>query len=132
VQGKYCRRFVAGMVSYLLLLPLSLILLRSEFLAEPDTLLLKFLAALVAVLPALPFLLIVAALVGSVRAQDEFQQRVNLESVLITAVVTGGLTFSYGLLESAGLVPPVSLIFVAPFMILVWGAANFLVSRRYE
>jgi hypothetical protein len=120
------------MVSYLLLLPLSLILLRSDFLAEPDTMLLKFLAALVAVLPALPFLVIVAALVGSVRAQDEFQQRVNLESVLITAVVTGGLTFSYGLLESAGLVPPVSLIFVAPFMILVWGAANFLVSRRYE
>jgi hypothetical protein len=132
VQGKYGRRFVAGMVSYLLLLPLSLILLRSDFLAEPDTMLLKFLAALVAVLPALPFLVIVAALVGSVRAQDEFQQRVNLESVLITAVVTGGLTFSYGLLESAGLVPPVSLIFVAPFMILVWGAANFLVSRRYE
>lgn len=132
MQGKYGRRFVAGMVSYLLLLPLSLILLRSDFLAEPDTMLLKFLAALVAVLPALPFLVIVAALVGSVRAQDEFQQRVNLESVLITAVVTGGLTFSYGLLESAGLVPPVSLIFVAPFMILVWGAANFLVSRRYE
>lgn len=131
MQGKYGRRFVFGMVGYLILLPVSLLLLRSDFLAGRETAVITILAALVAVLPALPFLVIIAALVGGVRAQDEFQQRVNLESVLITALITGGLTFSYGLLESAGLVPPISFIFIAPFMIVVWGAANAVISRRY-
>ncbi len=55
----------------------------------------------------------------------------NLEAVLITTFLTGGLTFSYGLLESAALVPDLSMTFIAPLMIAIWGLANAYVSRRY-
>jgi len=50
----------------------------------------------------------------------------------VTTLLTGAITFSYGLLEATELLPPVSMVFVAPFMISVWGIANVIISRRYS
>ena len=111
------------MLGYAILLPASLLLLRDENI-NPAV------AIVVALVPVLPFLYVMAAVVGNVREQDEYQRRIHLEAVLITALLTGGLTFSYGLLESAGLVRDLPMTVVAPFMILVWGAVFAVISRR--
>ena len=124
-KRNYVKQFIAGMLGYVILLPASLLLLRNENLTGTA------LAVVVALVPVLPFLYAMAAVVGNVREQDEYQRRVHLEAVLITALLTGGLTFSYGLLESAALVPDLPMTVVAPFMILVWGAAFAIIFRRY-
>jgi hypothetical protein len=124
-RNIYHRRFIAGMLGYIILLPASLLLLNSE---RPDNV---AVAVVVALIPVLPFLYAMFAVVGNVRRQDEMQRRIHLEAVLITALLTGAATFSYGLLEAAELAPDLSMVFVAPFMIVVWGIANVLISRRY-
>jgi hypothetical protein len=91
----------------------------------------KIAAVFVALLPVLPFAFAMTAVVAQVRELDEMKQRIHLEAVLITALLTGGLTFSYGLLQSAGLVPDLPLIWITPLMIVVWGVANAVVTRRY-
>lgn len=125
-QTPYLRRFLLGMAGYVLLLPLALLLVRGEWMQNTAV------AILIMLLPALPLFYAIAASVANVRAQDELQQRIHLEAILITALLTGGFTFSYGLLESAGLVPDLPLVLVAPFMIAIWGIANVLVARRYR
>jgi hypothetical protein len=131
LQGKYGRRFIAGMVLYSILLVVSLLLLQSDWLANRETAVMKIAAVFVALLPVLPFAFAMTAVVAQVRELDEMKQRIHLEAVLITALLTGGLTFSYGLLQSAGLVPDLPLIWIAPLMIVVWGVANAVVTRRY-
>lgn len=131
LRGKYGRRFIVGMGLYIILLPLSLLLLQSEFLSERETAVSTIAAVLIALIPVLPFLYAITAVIGQVRELDELKKRIHLEAVLITALLTGGLTFSYGLLESSDLVPDLPFIVIAPFMILVWGAANARVSRWY-
>lgn len=131
MQGKHGKRFITGMVAYTILLPVSLFLLQSELLAERATAVATIAAVIIALLPVAPFLYAMTAVIGQVRELDELKKRIHLEAVLITAFLTGGLTFSYGLLEASDLVPDLPLIVIAPLMILLWGLANAVVSRRY-
>ncbi|MBK8903685.1 MAG: hypothetical protein IPM53_21055 [Anaerolineaceae bacterium] len=125
-ERKYLVRFILGMVGYSILLPLSLILVGDGRVTQP------WLAILVALLPVAPFLNAMTAIIQNVRSQDELFRRIHLEAVLITALLTGAVTFSYGLLEATELVPPLPNVFIAPFMIFVWGVANVIISRRYN
>lgn len=125
-QRKYLIRFILGMAGYSILLPISLILVGNGRVQQP------WLAVMVTLLPIAPFLNAMTALIHNVRSQDEMQQRIHLEAVLVTALLTGALTFSYGLLEVSELVPPLPTFMIAPFMILVWGIANIVISRRYN
>lgn len=125
-QRKYLVRFILGMVGYSILLPLSLILVGDGRVEQP------WLAVLVTLLPIAPFLNAMAAVLHNVRSQDELPRRIHLEAVLVTTLLTGALTFSYGLLEATELVPPLPTVFIAPFMIAVWGIANLVISRRYN
>lgn len=125
-QRLYLRRFIVGMLGYVILLPVSLLLIRGDRLTSPVV------AIVVALIPMIPLLYAMAAVVGNVRQQDELQRRIHLEAVLITALLTAGLTFSYGLLESAELLPDLPMTVVAPFMIAVWGVTNTIISRRYR
>lgn len=125
-EKRYRNRFIWGMLGYGALLTTSLLLLGNGVMTN------RLLAAVVALVPVLPLLYAMAAVVGNARHQDEFRQRVHFEAVLITALLTGGLTFSYGLLEAAGLVPHLPTLLIAPFMIVVWGVSNALILRRYD
>lgn len=120
------RQFVLGMVGYVVALVASRILISSGVVENTAV------VAVIALLPVLPFLYSIGGVIAGVRAQDELARQINLEAVLITALLTGALTFSYGLLESAELAPPLSMIWIAPFMVLLWGAVVFFVSRRYR
>ncbi|MCA9897631.1 MAG: hypothetical protein KC433_05540 [Anaerolineales bacterium] len=125
-ERRHLIRFILGMVGYSILLPLSIIVVRNGRVEQP------WLAVMVALLPVAPFLNAMTAVLHNVRSQDEMFRRIQLEAVLVTALLVGALTFSYGLLEASELVPPLPTIFIAPFMITVWGIANTVISRRYS
>jgi hypothetical protein len=72
--------------------------------------------------PRLPFLLIVWVVVRNIQRLDEYQQRLQLESIAIAAGVTAGWTFTYGFLENAGF-PLLSMFKVWPVMGFVWAIA---------
>jgi hypothetical protein len=84
----------------------------------------------VAVLPVLPAVAGMAAFVRFLRTLDEMQRRIQFESFGITLALTWLITFTYGFLENAGL-PPLSLIWVGPGMVALWGLVSGVVSRRY-
>jgi hypothetical protein len=122
---KTAIRFIIGMVGYAIVLSVSIFILARAQLPTP-------LAVVIALLPVLPFLLVMAAVIGGVRQQDELQRRIHLEAVVIAALVTGAITFSYGLLEVSGLVPHLTFVWVAPLMIALWGVAAAIISRHYQ
>ncbi|MCA9919658.1 MAG: hypothetical protein KC445_16990 [Anaerolineales bacterium] len=125
-EKRYLIRFILGMVGYSILLPLSIIVAQRESVERP------WLAVLVALLPVAPFLNAMTAVLHNVRSQDELFRKIQLEAVLVTALLVGALTFSYGLLEASELVPPLPTVFIAPCMIAVWGIANAAISRHYS
>ncbi|MGY6627423.1 MAG: hypothetical protein ACXIVL_02815 [Oceanicaulis sp.] len=91
------------------------------------------LAALaVAVAPVLPTLMALREFVIFLRAMDEVQARIQSEAILIAAGVVGFGSFAWGFVESRVEVPDVSLIWILPAMVAVWGLALPFVSRRYK
>ncbi len=123
---KYLTRFIGAMVVYVVLLPISLLLIGSGRIES------TVVKQLIALIPVIPFLFAMTAVINNVRQLDELQQQIHLESILITTLLTGGLSFSYGLLEASELVPHLPAIWIAPFMIAVWGIVNAVITRRYQ
>lgn len=119
-------RFVGGMVGYAVLLVIALLVVGSQWVNDTAV------SVIIILLPMLPLLYAMTAVVNNVRQQDELIQHIHLESILITALLTAGLTFSYGLLETAELVPPLPMTVVAPGMIFIWGITSNIISRRYK
>ncbi len=125
-ERRYLLRFISGMVGYSILLPISMIVVENGRVEQP------WMAVLVALMPILPFINAITAVVQNVRSQDEMFRRIHLEAVLVTTLLVGAVTFSYGLLEVTELVPPLPTVFIAPLMIAIWGIANTVISRRYK
>lgn len=123
MKGSYLRRFWIGMVLYAALLIVT-VTWRARL---GDGLL----PALFVLLPMLPAVYAMVAVFQSVQQQDELIRRIHVESILITALATAAITFGWGLLEAAQLIPPMPVIWIAPGMIAIWGIANALIARRY-
>jgi hypothetical protein len=85
----------------------------------------------VVVLPVVPVLYGMRALIRYLGQLDELGQRIQLQGIAFAAGMVAILTFTYGFLELAGL-PPVSLIWVLPLMVMLWGIGTALASRKYE
>jgi hypothetical protein len=122
-RTQYSRRFIAAIVAYAILLLASIPMMR---IVEP-----LWGRALLAVLPVIPVIYGLAAIVGAVRALDEFQQRVQLEAAVFSLAGTALITFTYGFLENAGF-PQVSLIWVLPLIALLWGIGGAIAGRKYR
>ena len=88
------------------------------------------------VMVALTFVPILAALWGmlgwlrAIKAMDELQQRIITESAQWALGLTGLATFSYGLLEQTAQLPRLSVVWVWPFINLVFALAHQLIVRR--
>lgn len=91
------------------------------------------LAALaVALAPVLPTLMALREFVILLRSVDEVQARIQSEAILIAAGVIGFGSFAWGFVESRMEVPDISMIWILPAMIAVWGLALPFVSRRFK
>jgi hypothetical protein len=122
-QSKSLTRFILAMGGYALLLIASVLLLP----ATPA----GWLRVLVALLPVIPAVYGLAVIIGVVRGMDEFQQRIQLEAVAFSLIATALLTFTYGFLENAGF-PPLSVIWVLPLIVALWGVGQLIAGRRYQ
>jgi hypothetical protein len=87
---------------------------------------------MIALTPVAPALMMLRAYLIYFRAVDEFNRRIQSEAWLITAGVVGLSCFTYSFLEEWAHLPRIGLIWVFPALIMVWGAATFLVRRRYQ
>ena len=84
-----------------------------------------------AVLPAVPIAFVIRAFVRFLRGTDELQRQIQLESL---AVGFGGAALAavaVGLLEFAGF-PHLNPIWLYTLMMLLWGGAVAVNSRRYR
>jgi len=92
--------------------------------------------AVLAILPLLPIVLLIRAMVRVIRDQDELERRIDLEAIAIAAMSTAFGFFSFGLLLSAGIgwkvAPDAVAIWVLPCLFGTFGIAKLLVSRRYR
>jgi hypothetical protein len=120
------REFIYSMIAYILTLALSLIGL--GFFADY-----KINAAqiIVGLAPVVPIIFMILSFLKYLNSIDELQQRIQLLAIGFAAGVTSLLTFSYGFLENVGF-PPISLLWVFPVMILLWGLGLAFISRRYQ
>jgi hypothetical protein len=82
--------------------------------------------------PMIGFALMIRAIARHVARIDEYQRLRMLESVALAFAITGGVTFSYGFLETAGF-PKLSMFSVWIVMGASWGLVGLvrgMVARR--
>ncbi len=91
-------------------------------------------AVVLALASAAPALLIMRAYLRLLNGLDEFQRRVQMESVLVASAIVCFASFTYGFLQSFADFPALedSLIWVFPATMLVWGVVQPFVRRRYQ
>lgn len=82
-------------------------------------------------LPLLPALLFLLAMVRAIQKMDELQKRICLESVFIAFMLTLVLAFTFGGLEHAGIYRPAWDSLGTPMMFF-WACAYIFSSWRYR
>lgn len=120
---RFLIEFGSAIILYALFVVGSVLLLRMGLDAP-----LRIVAAIVPMVPALGALW---AVVRYYRTLDELHQRMQAEAVAFSFITTGLLTFAYSFLENAGL-PHARMLFVLPTMIVLWSLGYMMAKRRYE
>ena len=123
---RYLREFIYSLIAYLITLSLSLIGLGfyADYRINPAR-------VIVSLAPVVPIIFMILSFLKYLNSIDELQQKIQLLAIGFAAGVTSLLTFSYGFLENVGF-PPISLLWVFPTMILLWGFGLVFISRRYQ
>ena len=85
---------------------------------------------LLALLPMVPTLFTIRAIVVFLQSVDELERLIQLKSLAIAFASTAFITFTYGFLEGIGL-PKLSMFCVWPLMGAIWLLARLLVGLRY-
>ena len=82
-------------------------------------------------LPSIPLLLGLWAIIRHYRRMDEFHQKVNSEAFALAALIMGVGIMIWGFAENAGF-PKLSTIFIAPALLALWGICTPIVISRYK
>jgi hypothetical protein len=123
VGRTYLKEFGVAMLAYLIVLALSMAFVN----ANPGSTW-RFVVVLAPVVPAL---FVVLAVVRHVRRLDELQRRIQLEALALAFPSSALVTFSYGLLQQAGL-PPLNWTWVWLVMGSFWLLGTVVAARRYR
>ncbi len=86
----------------------------------------------IALAPLVPALLILRAYMTFVNAIDEFQRRIQMEAIMVSAAIVGFGSFAYGFLEEWADFPHLPLIWVFPALVGFWGLAACVIRWRYK
>ncbi len=127
VGRRYVREMgIAGLV-YAVALVASVYVVRH--LAPP-----QWVAVMLALASAAPALLMMRAYLRRLQGLDEFQRRVEQESLAIAAAVVAFASFTYGFLHSFAGLPLFddAMMWVFPALGFCWGVARIFVRRRYQ
>lgn len=120
----YTREFLTAMAAYVIVLPLSIVLI----IASPHSAWWRILLALA---PVVPVLFGMRAFIRFFSRMDELQRRIQLEALAFSFGVTAIVTFSYGLLVYVGF-PSISWVYILPLMTALWGIGAGIATRRYK
>lgn len=124
-QRRYVREFFPAMAAYVLLLFASLWMLKHVH-AVP-------LRVLIVLLPVVPVVFVVRAMVRLVLASDELERRLQLEAISIASMSVGLLSFAAAFLRGAGLLPiDNALMLVLPALFAAYGISSWWVRRRFR
>ncbi len=118
----YFREFVPGMVAYAVVLVLVIIFGGLDGTAPS-----RFLWA---VLPAIPLLWVLAAVVRHLHRLDDYQQRLMLDGFAVGFGVAMVAAVTVGLLEAAGLQSEVTGWVIFGAGMIGWGVASIAAGRR--
>jgi len=121
---RYLKEFLFAMFLYALFLIVSITLLKNYEFS-------RVWQIVISITPVLPIIFVMIALMRLLKDSDELQQRVNLLATTFSAVLTGLLTFSYGLLENIGF-PKMPTFAVFPMLFVLWGIGLGYFTNRYE
>lgn len=124
VQKMYFKEFGISMGFYVVLLIASISVISNVELP-------KAVQVVIALIPVIPTIFVVIAVMRALRDSDELQQRIQLQAVTFSAIVTGLITFSYGFLENIGF-PHFPSLFIFPLMIALWGIGAGIFARKYK
>lgn len=126
VEKRYQRELLWAMVAYVLVMLLVWPLVRSA-----DSTALRVLAAST---PLLPVAFTLRAMLRHVRDSDEFQRRLHLEALAISAMVVSFVSMSLGFLVAAGVIhiDGSALLWVFPSLAGLFGALRCWLARRYD
>jgi hypothetical protein len=127
IQKRYLREMLGATMAYVALIVL--------FAMGIPHLKVAALRIVLALLPLLPVLAMIRAMVRLLRDEDELERRIDLEAFAIASMLTGFGFFSVGLLLSVNAFtrPPAFLvaILVLPALFGSYGLAKWFVTRRY-
>ena len=127
LRQRYTRAMLACMVCYAATLVVSMLLLKRTDLAP-------WLRAVVALAPAVPIAFVLNTIIGYIRAVDEMQQRIEIESVSFATALLCLLYMGGGFLQLAKVIDipaGVAMIWVFPLVCLFYGVAKVVVARRF-
>lgn len=124
VGKRYNRELIGSIVAYAILLVVVIYLVDGPF--ENS----NFRYILV-VLPMLPVVFTVRAIVRYLNDTDELERELQLKSLAISLAGTAFITFTYGFLERVGL-PKISMFSVWPLIAVLWVGARFYLNRQYQ
>jgi hypothetical protein len=85
----------------------------------------------VSLLPLIPVAFLVPIVLRYLRETDEYERRMQVESLAIAAGVTAMLSVTYGFLELAGL-PHLSAWWTWTVLMVAWAVARPLLARCYQ
>jgi hypothetical protein len=120
---QYLRELLGSIAAYAVVLVISIQLLTNNVGGAA-------LRPVIALLPMLPALGVIAAIIRHLKRIDELEQRIQLEALAIAFMGTAFLTFSYGFLENVGF-PHISWFAVWPIMAVLWLLGLLVARRRY-
>jgi len=124
VMKRYYKEFSIAMGFYIVAVIASVSVLNKFTLPQSAQI-------VITLIPVLPTIFVVIAILRALREGDELQQRIQLQAVTFSAITTGLITFSYGFLENVGF-PPFPIIFVLPMMFLLWGLSLGYFWGKYK
>ena len=119
----YLREFAISMSAYVIVIIGSVSLIK----VMPES---SVLRVPIAISPVVPICFVLLAFLRYLSRIDELQQRIQLQAIGFAAGAISMLSFAYGLLENVGL-PPLSVVYVFPATILLWGLAVSSLSHKY-
>lgn len=124
VNKRYTKELVGSIVAYAVVLVGVLWLVNGPFESS-------YLRYLLVILPMVPVLFTVRAMIRYLNDTDELERELQLKSLAISLAGTAFITFTYGFLEQVGL-PKISMFVVWPIIATLWVGARFYLNRQYQ
>lgn len=124
VLKRYYKEFFISIIAYVIILIGSGITLKQFELPQVWQ-------VVIALLPVIPIAFVIISITRALRDSDELQQKVQYNAIMFSAVSTGLVTFSYGLLENVGF-PSFPTIWVLPMMFMLWGFSLGYFWKKYQ